>query len=51
MAGSRSSENGHDKNAANDRNCLFPGVGCIIFCIHAVIWTFIFVSSIEKDEY
>ena len=24
----------HYKNAANDCNCLFPAVGCIIFCIH-----------------
>ena len=39
-------QNGHYKNAANDRNCLFPAAGCIIFCIHAVTWTFIFVSSI-----
>ena len=46
MAGSCSFQNGHYKNAANDRNCLFPAVGCIFFCIHAVTWTFIFVSSI-----
>ena len=36
MVGSCSFQNGHYKNAANDRNCLFPAAGCIIFCIHAV---------------
>ena len=45
MAGSCSFQNGHYKNEANDRNCLLPAAGCIIFCIHAVTWTFIFVSS------
>ena len=34
IAGSCSFQNGHYKNAANDRNCLFLAVGCIIFCIH-----------------
>ena len=34
IAGSCSFQNGHYKNAANDRTCLFPAVGCIIFCIH-----------------
>ena len=29
----------------------FPAVGCIIFCIHAATWTFIFVSSIQKEGY
>ena len=34
IAGSGSFQNGHYKNAANDRNCLFPAVGFIIFCLH-----------------
>ena len=34
-------QNRHYKNAANDCNCHFPAVGCIIFCIYAVTWTFI----------
>ena len=34
IAGSCSFQKGHYKNAANDRNCLFPAVGLIIFCIH-----------------
>ena len=33
MAGSCSFQNVHYKNAANDCYCLFPAVGCTIFCI------------------
>ena len=41
MAGSCSFQNGRYKNAANDCNCLFPAVCYNIFCIFAVVWTFV----------
>ena len=39
MAGSCSFQHGRCKNAANDCNCLFLALGCIIFCISAATWT------------
>ena len=39
------------KIRGNDYNCPFPTVGCNIFSIYVVTWTFISVSAIQKEEY
>ena len=44
MARSCSFQNGHYKNAANDFNCLFPAVGCIIFSIYDFYICFFYIE-------
>ena len=54
IAGSCSFQNGHYKNAANDRNCLFPAAGCTIFCIiimqlHGLLFLFLLYRKRNID--
>ena len=42
-------QNGHYKNAVNDRYCLFPAVGCIIFCIHVHGLEFLFLLYRKRN--
>ena len=52
MAGSCSFQNGHYKNAANDRNCLFPAVGCIFSTfmqLHGLLFLFLLFRKRNID--